>query len=309
MNISLKHMISKLPHKKCPQQIDVVFEGGLFNGGYLLGILYYLKELESSKYILIKRFSGCSIGSLIPLIYYTEAYHLSDIIYKITYKHFKKECNIDIFPKLFDNVRPFLTEDVMKRLNGNLFITYYNIQTNTQIVKNTYKNVDDLLNTIHKSCYVPYVVDNCFLYKNKYVDGFYPFVFPVSKNTKILYLNIHKFDKLFNMICIKNEKTNHRRILEGIIDIHIFFTNNVSTSICSYVNNWTFIDRLQHFIFVFLLQCIPYFLHKLFVLHKMFVSKIKGLTTTPKKNKDKYDTFYSKVLHWIYVSFIKTFCV
>ena len=34
-----------------PVVIDLVLDGGVFNGSYLVGALYFLKEMEKRKYI------------------------------------------------------------------------------------------------------------------------------------------------------------------------------------------------------------------------------------------------------------------
>jgi hypothetical protein len=311
IHIHINHLIDKLYISSNPvQHLDIVFEGGLFNGSYLLGILYYLNELEKKRYILIDRFSACSVGSIITLLYYSKAYHLTDIIYKITYSHFKKCLNINIFGKLFKKIRPFLTDEIMQKINGNLYITYYNIKTNTQIIKNTYSNVDDLFDTIHKSCFFPYIVDKSFVYKNKYVDGFHPYIFPESTtpNKKILYLNIHTIDKMFNMFSIKHEPHNYNRILEGIIDIHIFFMNNNSTSICSYVNDWTIIETMQNYMYVFILKLIPYFMHNMYLLNKI-VESICYNDSSNKITTDNNINIYYKIPHIIYLFIIKRFCI
>jgi hypothetical protein len=46
-----------------PIKMDVVLDGGIFNGSYHVGALYFLKEMENRKYIKIERISGCSVGS------------------------------------------------------------------------------------------------------------------------------------------------------------------------------------------------------------------------------------------------------
>ena len=308
IHIHINNLIDKLSISSNPiQHLDIVFEGGLFNGSYLLGILYYLNELEKKRYILIDRFSACSVGSIISLIYYSKAYHLTDIIYKITYSHFKKCLNINIFDKLFKKIRPFLNDEIMQKINGNLYITYYNIKTNTQIIKNTYSNVDELFDTIHKSCFCPYIVDKSFVYKDKYVDGLHPYIFPPITNKKILYLNIHTIDKMFNMISIKHEPHNYNRILEGILDIHIFFmNNNNSTPICSYVNDWSIIETMQNYIYVAILKLIPYFMHNMYLLNKIIESTCYN-DSTNKLTTD--NNIYYKIPHIIYLFIIKRFCI
>jgi len=290
--------------------VDIVFEGGLFNGSYLIGALYYLKQMEERKIIKINRISGCSIGALISLIYYSNNYNLSDIIYKITYRHFKKKLNVNIFEKIFHNIRPYITNEVMEKINGRFYITFYNIKQNKQIVKNKYKDVDELFETIRRSCHCPYLIDNSFLYKDKYADGFFPFIFndDLTISNKIIYLNIHNFDKLTHSISIKNEKTNYGRIFYGILDIHTFFMTNHSTSMCSYVNEWSLIEKIKNCIFIYILKMITYLMHKIYLLNKI----ITMTDNKQKKNKNKNtnnSTDYQNFLHSLYSYILKTYCI
>jgi hypothetical protein len=306
INILIDNLIRNLDISHF-NNVDIVFEGGLFNGSYLIGALYYLKQLEDKKIIKIHRISGCSIGALISLIYYTNNYKLSDIIYKITYQHFKKKLNVNIFSKIFYTIRPLITSDVMKKINGNFYITYYNLKKNKQIVKNKYKNVDELFEMIRRSCHCPYVIDNTFSYKNKYVDGFYPFIFndELALSNKILYFNIHNFDKITNSISIKNEKTNYSRILYGILDIHTFFITNYSTSMCSCVNNWGLIEKINNFVFIYILNSFIYLLHKAFLFNNV-IQKIKKI------DKHKYienNENNNSIIKGFYFYFLKTYCV
>ena len=62
-------LIENLPESsKKLQNIDLVLDGGLFNGSYLVGALYFLKEMERRQYIKIDRISGCSIGSIVGFL-------------------------------------------------------------------------------------------------------------------------------------------------------------------------------------------------------------------------------------------------
>mgnify|MGYP003840060669 CR=1 FL=1 len=42
-----------MKNRKTPLVIDLVLDGGIFNGSYLIGALYFLKEMEKKKYIKI----------------------------------------------------------------------------------------------------------------------------------------------------------------------------------------------------------------------------------------------------------------
>jgi len=289
-------LIDELPISNKTQKLDLVFEGGLFNGSYLIGALYYLRELELRNKICIDRISGCSVGSLTALVYFSNTYHLLEPIYTLTYRHFKKTNNVNIFNHIFAQLRPHLTPAIMAGLNGRLFITYYNIKHNEQVVRHKYRSVDDLFDVIRKSCYCPYVIDHAFLYKKKYVDGFYPYIFPCVVGKKVMHFNIHRFDKLFHGISIKNEKTNYRRIIAGILEAHTFFAYGNATSICSYVNEWTPIDYVEHWLYLSVLKMIVWLLHKMYKLTNVL-------------DKAGISFGYYKLLAVCYTTFIQTYCI
>ena len=295
INPHINHLIDELPFDK-PTQLDLVFEGGLFNGSYLIGALYYLRELERRKHISVDRISGCSVGSLTALVYFSNTYHLLEPIYKLTYKHFKKTNNVNIFKHIFDQLRPHLTPAVMSILNGRLFITYYNIKYNEQIIRHKYRSVDDLLDVVRKSCYCPYVVDHSFLYKKKYVDGFHPYIFPRVAGKEVMYFNIHRFDKLFQGISIKNERTNYGRIMAGVIEAHTFFMHGHSTSICSFVGCWSLVDHVEHTIYLGVLKTIVYLVHKMYKLTNVL-------------DRAGISFGYYRLLAVCYTTFIQTYCV
>ena len=191
-----------------PLPIDIIFEGGLFNGSYLAGCLFYLKELEKKNYIQIHKLSGCSIGSIAALLYFINDEDIILNIYQIAYTHFKTNYNVNIFNTVFELIKQHLPKDILKLINKRLYVSYYNIQTGKRIVKHRYKNLDELFEIIRRSCSFPYIIDNQVLYKDKYMDGLYPYLFNANKKTRILYLNIHNLNKIPGMISIKNENTN-----------------------------------------------------------------------------------------------------
>ena len=61
-----------------------------------------------------------------------------------------------------------------------------------------------------------------------------------------MYLDLLGKDKILDVISIKNEKTNYHRILNGILDIHLFYIKNKTTPMCSYVNDWTVTHRYYY---------------------------------------------------------------
>ena len=235
-------LISNLPDNitnvKEPKHIDLVLDGGIFNGSYLVGALYFIKEMEKRNFIKIDRISGCSVGSIVGFLYYIDGLDLMSKLYEIVNKDFRKSYKLNLIKELKKHLQEHIPKDICERINNKFFICYNNIKYGTKKVKSVYTDVDDIINTIIKSCYIPYLIDGNILYENKYIDGINPFVFNKEPNKKILYLDLFGYDKIGNLLNVKNEKSNYHRILSGLLDVHSFFIKESNTQMCSYVNDW-----------------------------------------------------------------------
>jgi hypothetical protein len=247
-------LLKNLPKRDKPLIIELVLDGGLFNGSYLIGSLIFLKELEKNNYVKVTRISGCSVGAAVGLLYVLDKLEYSQKINKLIIKEFKKDYTISIIKHfkciLFDNktLSKEQSEQLIQKVNNKMYVSYYKKQTNHLFLKKTknkYKHIDDLFDSILRSCFVPFLIDGNIMYKKKYIDGITPFIFKPKLGRKILYLNLCNFDKLYYMINIKNENSDYHRILTGLLDIHLFFIKNTPTSMCSYVNNWSFIYKIK----------------------------------------------------------------
>jgi len=241
IQIYINKLIENLPahitNTKQPLKIDIVLDGGAFNGSYLVGALYFLKEMEKRNYIVIDRISGCSIGSLVGFLYYIDRLDLFSLLYNNIISDFKKNSNL----KYFTNIKNYIGKtpsNICDILYKKLYITYHNVINGKKVIKKTYKNIDDVFETILKSSFLPLMIDGNLLYKNKFMDGQTPYIFNISKGKKILFLNLLTFDKLTSCLNIKNENNNFHRVLSGLLEIHNFFIKGSETNMCSYVNDW-----------------------------------------------------------------------
>lgn len=256
--------------------VDIVFEAGLFNGSYQIGFLKYAMELERRGIININRLSGSSVGSIIALCYFFKdnmSKHC-EILSNQLYANMKKKMSINIFGDLFDYFKKHLPPSIIDDINGKLYITFHDVTKGRQYVKNKYHDIDDLFESIRKSCAIPFVIDNKVLYKNKYFDGLYPYMFNPKKNVRIINLNIVNIERFSHMISIKNEKSNTKRIIEGIMDAHQFFTTKFPCHMCTYVDEWTLLNNIQHYLFIKFLQIIMIIIHHM----HMFNNLIKHAT-------------------------------
>jgi hypothetical protein len=241
-------------------RIDLVLDGGMFNGSYLVGAMYFLKEMEKRRYIQIERISGCSIGSLVAFLYYIDSLDLMATLYEEIHREFKKTHNLLFIKNLKKYIIERIPENICEKINGKLFICYNDIKKRKKKIKSNYKNIDEIIETIIKSCYVPLLVDNKLCYKHKYIDGINAHIFKPENNKKILHMELLGYDKITYSFNTKNEKTNFHRILSGLLDIHLFFIKRTSTPMCSYVNEWNLFQMVNYRIKILIEYIVVYFL-------------------------------------------------
>jgi len=239
-------LIENLPDSaKTKEKIDLVLDGGIFNGSYLVGALYFLKEMERRKYVEVDRISGCSIGSVVAFLYLIDAFDLMPVLYKTVNSEFKTNYTLNTIKHLKTYLKDRIPEDICKKVNHKLFISYHDVKQKKKIVKSTYIDADDIIDTIISSCYIPFLIDRNILYKNKYIDGLNAYIFPHEKGKRVLYMELYGYDKISNTLNVKNEKSNFHRVLHGLLDIHNFYIKQTNTSMCSYVDNWNAINKFK----------------------------------------------------------------
>lgn len=239
VNKLIENLPDEIKNRTVHQEIDLVLDGGVFNGSYHVGALYFLKEMERRKYIKINRISGCSVGSIVAFLYFIDGLDLMAKLYDIISREFKNKMQLSCLKEIKKHIEERIPKNILEKVNNKLFISYNNIKTGEKRVKSSYKSVDDIINTVIKSSFVPYLIDGNLLYENKYIDGIVPFIFEERIN-KILYLDLYGIDKVGYLFNVKNEKTNFHRVLSGLLDIHGFYIKQCNTSMCSYVNDWNY---------------------------------------------------------------------
>ena len=273
-----------------PIKMDLVLDGGIFNGSYHVGALYFLKEMEKRKYIKIERISGCSVGSIVGFLYFIDSLDLMPKLYDLINKEFRQTYNLKLITELKKHLSEHIPSDICDRVNGRLYITYNNIKKGTKPVKSVYKDSDDIINTIIKSSYIPYLIDGNILYENKSVDGITPFIFK-EREKKILYLDLFGSDKLGNLLNVKNEKSNYHRILSGLLDIHSFFIKKSNTPMCSYVNDWSYSNICFNHIKTIIERICIYLIHILIFISTNISAQFKETVLYKILSKISYDVF------------------
>jgi len=295
INEFVAKLIDNLPddikNSKEPLVLDLVLDGGAFNGSYLVGALYFLKEMEKRNYVKINRISGCSVGAIAGFLYYIDGLHLMTNLYEVITADFRQSYQLQFVKELHKYLGPHIPNDICQQINGKFFITYHNIKKGKKPVRSKYANVADILKTIVKSSYIPFLIDGNVLYEKKYMDGITPFVFNTEANKKILYLDLFGADKISNLLNVKNEKSNYHRVLSGLLDIHSFYIKQTNTQMCSYVNDWSFISKGSNYIKWLVEKLITYFIYFVVLISKRIPVEFKESVFCKLASKILYDIF------------------
>jgi hypothetical protein len=260
----IKALIVNIEIKNIPSHINVIFDGGAFNGGFALGIALYLKCMEEHKLLKVHAISGCSIGSVLAMWYLTGC-KLEGITYFEQFMtSYKKNANLHSYKYIilsFIN-SIFLTADadadadaenaenadadadnaILNKLNGHLFITYYNIKKHKQKTVSRFKNKAHLIECIMRSSHIPYLMDGQASYNKKYMDGISPYI--LKNGLPNLFIKLLTFNKCTRAFMIKSENNIHYRLITGVADVNDFFTTGHS-DMCSFVDKWSYLNIFQ----------------------------------------------------------------
>lgn len=278
-------LIDDLYNTEEPINIDLILTGGAFNGSYLVGALIYLKELEKRNYIRICRISSVSISSLFGLLYIMDDFTNIDKLYKFIAKEWCENKRLSKIKQLYNLLGKKIIEKYYLA-NDRLFISYNNITTLQKTTISNYNNYDELYDAIIRSCFIPFYIDNQICYKEQYVDGMTPFIFP-ENGRKRLFIDLLTKNKWKYMFSIEGENTPTYRMLDGLLDIHVFFwkSKGIST-MCSYIEKWTIYDYIKYYTFLYF-EKVGIVL--LYIFHHIIEKYYK------KKYYKKYNLLYQKL--------------
>lgn len=235
--------------------LDITMSGGAFNANYLVGCLYFLREMQRRNNIRIHRMSSCSASSLIAFLFLTNNLELfQDKLYEMTVTSFRNnktfiftESTLQNIMEIIECSLPLDNETTLKMINKKLYITYFDVKRRKKIVKKQYKTLHDVFETIKKSSYIPLVTMNELLYCNRYIDGFSPYIFKENRKRKQLFISMLGKDKIKDSVVLKNDKNGFHKIINGILDAYYFFFRGCKgTSMCSYIENWSFLTNIKY---------------------------------------------------------------
>jgi hypothetical protein len=258
--------------------------------------------MEKRNYIIIERISGCSIGSAVAILYFIDALDMMSPLYDIVKKEFQNGYKLPTIKELKIHLKDRIPSNICEKVNGKLYICYNNIKKGKKTIKSSYKDIDEIFDTIIKSSFIPYLIDGNFLYDNKYIDGMNPYIFNNESGKKILYLDLYGYDKIGNLLNVKNENSNFHRILSGLLDIHNFYIKQSDTQMCSYVNDWSVNNKTFNYLKILFEKIMINFIYILIY----FKSKI--LIEYNFENTFVYKII-SKISQDIFIILLETYCL
>jgi len=90
---------------------------------------------------------------------------------------------------------------------------------------------------------------------------------------------------------VRNEKTNYHRILSGLLDIHSFFIKKTNTSMCSYINDWTYSNTFYNYIKTLIEKICICLIHLLLFVQTKMPREFKDTVLYKILSKISYDIF------------------
>ena len=259
LNLYVNTLVNNINSEKIPDEIDVIFDGGLFNGFIGYGTSVYINELQKQKKTKVVRVSGCSVGSVLALLYIVNSQKELDIdinnIFKKEINGFKENFNFSENVKILRELVYLLFEDDnLNMLNDRLYISYYDMKKIEKKIVHNFKNRDHLIECLIKSTHIPFISNNNFKYKKKYVDGLTPYIFRDNARPS-LHIMLITFKNLSRIFFNSNEVNANSRIISGLADADEFFTCGKS-NMCSYIKEWNY----KRYLFIRVRELVCFFI-------------------------------------------------
>ena len=239
-------LIENLSDKSIPPEIDLVIDGGGFNGGQQIGVLLYLDRLVKQRRLVIERISGCSVGAGLAASFLTGRITNLDKYANILVSGFRKNGSLSC---LKDVVEHAIDWDKFADIKeGRLFVTYTDNTIGKRQTVSSYESSEDCKKKLLSSCFLPFVIDGNFETDQGYVDGIAPHLFQDKQRPCLFVSSIMGMKGMYgSILCIKGQQNIYPRIITGLDDIHKFLTSGTdnSTKLCSWLEKWTLVDVIQ----------------------------------------------------------------
>lgn len=285
--------------------VDLVIDGGAFNGSYVIGSLYYFKEMEKQKYLKVNRISGCSVGALCGFLFFINKLDEGINYYKMLKNSFQVNNDLRVLYDWFDDFKKnHLKKDMYKLVSNRLILTYFDTSLMKTIVKESYSSNDDLWDCLIKTSFLPFIGNGDLNYNNC-IDGGIPFlVKPIIQNdnlvnNKIIYIHLTSLKRILKCFVVKNEVNSYERIFDGIHLTHNFFFKQKDNDLITCVNNWPYYN---YSVYYFQQLC-------LLVLYYVLIYSTKFIEYLPVEiSENDFINEVSKIGRNLFFSYITKFC-
>jgi hypothetical protein len=244
MDTYIAALLETLDLKNVPSEIDLVLDGGAFNGAYTIGTLLYIKELENKKHLTVKRLSGCSMGAIFAVGYATGYLDSLITVGRNIARDFKNsQCLHSFMGHIKDWINKHQDKINLCELNERVFITYHDSEVKKQITISHFESHDHLTEVLIRSSFLPFAINGSSRYQNKYFDGFTPGLFH-DKARPSIFISTMVPGYFTSSLVIKGENSLDIRRVEGVEQIDGFFRRGKNTKLCSYVDSWSILRKI-----------------------------------------------------------------
>lgn len=272
----IQKLICNLEKPSTPKEINLVLDGGAFQGYYMLGSLLLLKELERENYIHINKISGVSIGSCCALFFLIDKLDEMINLFDVAKQSIQKDKTIYKMKNELRRICDGIHDDKFKQICKNkLYVSYNNLKKKKYTTCSVYGTTDQIYKKILRSSNVPVFTQKITMDKIKYVDGMFPYIFPLQDEISNLYVSLCNLS-LKDIIYIKKEQNMDGRIMYGINDMYLFFKEKKNkTSLCSWIEKWSITDYTFYKGRLIIMKVFFYFFSWLFKFYNIIHPYIK----------------------------------
>lgn len=238
MRSFIRTIVPNANSTRIPSELNLVFDGGAFNGYYGLGVGMYVKELEAQGLTTVEKVSGVSAGSVLALWYLLDEPKTDlNALFVEMAAHFNKHRNLRIYKRqVREIVNTNLESDDLSFLDDRLYISYYDTMDCCRKTVSRYKSRKHLVHTIIRSSHIPFVVTDSIAYQGRYIDGVRPELFEGPART--LFVQVTTYGRLGRMFSTGSEVNILHRLVVGVADANDFFTTG-SSEMCSFTDEWS----------------------------------------------------------------------
>lgn len=226
-----------------PSEIDVIISVGGFYGFYVIGVSKILKKLEKENKIIIKRYSGSSVGSIcsVLLACNVDPELIINLYEKLLHNNYTKKssCYFDI---LREELLSIIPDNAYQICTNKVYITatQVTIYGLKHIVFSKYYSNEDLIDACMASSNMPLFISPYILYKYRncyFLDGYFSSVLPIlNNNSNQLLIKLYRINYYPYYVYLPSDNSIEGLIVKGAIETDKFFKNAYHGRVLSWYN-------------------------------------------------------------------------